>query len=163
MSLISQLVFYPPVTTDMVATAAISALNYTLLDMIGRGILEYCTFIAGTVHWFGILSESEKLTFTLFTATLAIITIAVIICSTIEVVALWAGGYETVEDFQVCSFAFLRMQFVETLDPFPLSPIVSGHFVQSEKFKNAPSNSPCWCSCLSHPCLNRRQMCRHGP
>jgi len=86
---------------EMVATNSSSKLSYTLLDVVGRGILEFSTFIIGTVHWFNIISvgAEERLAFTVFPLILAITTIAVTIAATVEAVALWRGGYESVDDF----------------------------------------------------------------
>ena len=82
-------------------------MNYTLLDIIGRGILEYSTFIIGTVHWFNIVSQAragdKKLAFTLCPIILAIVTIGVTVSSIFEAVALLNGGYETVHDFRSTS------------------------------------------------------------
>mmetsp|Transcript_11992 Transcript_11992/g.25540 ORF Transcript_11992/g.25540 Transcript_11992/m.25540 type:complete len:361 (+) Transcript_11992:125-1207(+) len=92
---------------DMVATNSSNKLNYTLLDIIGRGILEFSTFIIGTVHWFNIISHArageKKLAFTFFPAILAIVTIAVTVSSTFEAVALLHGGYESVHEFRATS------------------------------------------------------------
>mmetsp|Transcript_24774 Transcript_24774/g.44513 ORF Transcript_24774/g.44513 Transcript_24774/m.44513 type:complete len:350 (+) Transcript_24774:79-1128(+) len=92
---------------DMVATNSSNKLNYTLLDIIGRGILEFSTFIIGTVHWFNLTSQAragdKKLAFTLFPVILAIVTIAVTCSSTFEAVVLLNGEYETVHDFRANS------------------------------------------------------------
>lgn len=92
---------------DMVGTNSSNRLNYVLLDIIGRGILEFSTFVIGTVHWFNITSQAragdDKLAFTLFPAILMIITIAVTVSSTFEAIALLHGGFETVHEFRTNS------------------------------------------------------------
>lgn len=115
---------------DMVATNSNCKLSYSLLDVVGRGILEFSTFIVGSRHWFHIISESravgeERLTFALFPIILAIITIAVIISSTIEVVDLWAGGYDTVEDFQRSSKMHQATLLVDAVAYLALALIVA--------------------------------------
>mmetsp|Transcript_34414 Transcript_34414/g.63262 ORF Transcript_34414/g.63262 Transcript_34414/m.63262 type:complete len:363 (+) Transcript_34414:32-1120(+) len=89
---------------DMVGTNSSNKLNYVLLDVIGRGILEFSTFVIGTVHWFNITSQAragdKKLAFTIFPAILMIITIAVTVSSTFEAVVLLNGGFETVHEFR---------------------------------------------------------------
>mmetsp|Transcript_19467 Transcript_19467/g.41637 ORF Transcript_19467/g.41637 Transcript_19467/m.41637 type:complete len:360 (-) Transcript_19467:182-1261(-) len=89
---------------DMVGTNSSNKLNYVLLDIIGRGILEFSTFVIGTVHWFNITSQAragdKKLAFAIFPAILAILTIAVTVSSTFEAVTLLHGGYDTVHGFR---------------------------------------------------------------
>lgn len=89
---------------DMVGTNSNNKLNYVLLDIVGRGILEFSTFVIGTVHWFNLISQAragdKKLAFKFFPAVLTIITIAVTVSSTFEAVALLHGGFETVHDFR---------------------------------------------------------------
>lgn len=92
---------------DMAATNSSNKLNYTLLDIIGRGILEFSTFVIGTVHWFNVISQArtgeKRLSFTLFPVILAIITLGVTVCSTFEAVVLLSGGYDTVHEFRANS------------------------------------------------------------
>jgi len=93
---------------DMVAENSITKLSYTLLDIIGRGTLEFSTFIIGTVHWFNIINDAraggeESLAFTLFPSIFALVIVAVTVSSTVEAVALWKGSYTSVEEFQTNS------------------------------------------------------------
>lgn len=92
---------------DMVGTNSSNKLNYTLLDIIGRGIIEFSTFIIGTVHWFNVISQARTggkgLAFTLFPVILALVTIGVTVSSTFEAVDLLNGGYETVHEFRANS------------------------------------------------------------
>jgi len=92
---------------DMIGSNSSNKLNYTLLDIIGRGIIEFSTFVIGTVHWFSVLSQArtggKRLSFTLFPVILALATIAVTIVSTFEAVALLNGSYETVHEFRANS------------------------------------------------------------
>lgn len=95
---------------DMVGTNSSNKLNYTLLDIVGRGILEFSTFVIGTVHWFNIISRaslaSDKKKFwtiTLFPIILTIVTIGVTVASTFEAVVLMNGGYKTVHEFRSTS------------------------------------------------------------
>ncbi|KAL7550317.1 hypothetical protein ACHAWF_013556 [Thalassiosira exigua] len=89
---------------DMVGTNSSNKLNYTLLDVIGRGILEFTTFIIGTIHWFNIIFQAragdQKLSFAIFPAVLALVTVGVTIASTFEAVALLTGNYATVDEFR---------------------------------------------------------------
>ena len=82
-------------------------LNYTLLDIIGRGILEFSTFVIGTIHWFNIISQAragdKKLAFTICPVILALVTIGVTVSSTFEAAVLLSGGYKTVHDFRANS------------------------------------------------------------
>lgn len=105
---------------DMVATNSSNKLNYTLLDIIGRGILEFSTFVTGTLHWFNIISEAragadERLAVTLFPLILTLATIGVTASSTVEAVALWRGGYESVRDFHVNSDIHATTLIVEAV------------------------------------------------
>lgn len=95
---------------DMIGTNSSNKLNYTLLDIVGRGILEFSTFVIGTVHWFSVISRAQAagvgdkgLALTLFPAILAMMTVAVTVSSTLEAVALHGGGYETVHHFRASS------------------------------------------------------------
>lgn len=92
---------------DMVGTDSSNKFNYVLLDIIGRGILEFSTFVIGTVHWFNVTSRAQagekKLAFTLFPAILVIVTIAMTVASTFEAVALLHGGFETVHEYRTNS------------------------------------------------------------
>ena len=91
---------------DMVGTNVSNKLNYTLLDVVGRGILEFTTYVIGTIHWFHVTSNaragaSEKqAVFTLLPLLLVIVTIAVTACSILEAVVLIAGKSEDVHDFR---------------------------------------------------------------
>ena len=91
---------------DMVGTNVSNKLNYTLLDIVGRGILEFTTYVIGTIHWFHVTSNaragaSEKqAVFTLLPLLLVIVTIAVTACSILEAVVLIAGKSEDVHDFR---------------------------------------------------------------
>lgn len=92
----------------MVATNSSSKLSYTLLDIVGRGILEFSTFVVGTVHWFHKISETrtggeERLAYALVPALLALATVAVTVSSTVEAVDLARGGYASVDDFHARS------------------------------------------------------------
>ena len=44
----------------MVAHNTISKVNYMLLDIIGRGVLEYWTFVFGTMYWFDIVAKASR-------------------------------------------------------------------------------------------------------
>ena len=88
---------------SMVSANTSNKLNYTLLDIIGRGILEFSTFVIGTIHWFNVISASQSdksLSTVLYPVILAIITIGVTVCSTFEAVALLGGGYNNVDEFR---------------------------------------------------------------
>ena len=91
---------------DMLAENLSDKLNYTLLDIIGRGILEFSTFTILTVYWFDLTSHakagaSEKLmAFTLFPWVLALITIIMIATNTYEAVVLLGDAYPTLQDFR---------------------------------------------------------------
>ena len=91
---------------DMVGTNSSNKLNYTLLDIIGRGILEYWTFVIGTVHWFNVISQStieKKLSTSIFPAILLLMSIVVTFFSTFEAVKLLGGGYSSVDEFRETS------------------------------------------------------------
>ena len=91
---------------DMVGTNSSNKLNYTLLDIIGRGILEYWTFVIGTVHWFNVISQStieKKLSTSIFPAILLLMSMVVTFFSTFEAVKLLGGGYSSVDEFRETS------------------------------------------------------------
>lgn len=94
---------------DMVGTNVSNKLNYTLLDIVGRGILEFTTFVIGTIHWFNVTSKaragaSEKqLVFTLLPLILVCVTIAVTACSIFEAIVLLAGHSENIHEFRSTS------------------------------------------------------------
>mmetsp|Transcript_7796 Transcript_7796/g.12181 ORF Transcript_7796/g.12181 Transcript_7796/m.12181 type:complete len:406 (+) Transcript_7796:52-1269(+) len=94
---------------DMVGTNVSNKLNYTLLDIVGRGIFEFTTFVIGTIHWFKVTSKaragaSEKqVMFTLLPSILILATIAVIVCSIFEAVVLLAGQSEDIHEFRSTS------------------------------------------------------------
>ena len=91
---------------DMVGTNVSNKLNYILLDIVGRGILEFTTFVIGTIHWFNVTSQaragaSEKqMVFTLLPLILVFVTVAVTVCSIFEAVVLLAGHWENIHDFR---------------------------------------------------------------
>lgn len=91
---------------DMLAENLSDKLNYTLLDIIGRGILEFSTFTILTVYWFNLTSHaragaSEKMVaFVLLPWILALITVAMIAVNTIEAVVLLSDAYPTLEVFR---------------------------------------------------------------
>ena len=91
---------------DMISTDSSNKLNYTLLDIVGRGILEFWTFIIGTVYWFNVISQSrvgdKRLAFAFFPSILALITIGVTVSCILEAVALLTGS-ETIDEFRETS------------------------------------------------------------
>mmetsp|Transcript_9849 Transcript_9849/g.14068 ORF Transcript_9849/g.14068 Transcript_9849/m.14068 type:complete len:401 (+) Transcript_9849:81-1283(+) len=94
---------------DMVGTNVSNKLNYTLLDIVGRGIFEFTTFVIGTIHWFKVTSKaragaSEKqVMFTLLPSILILANVAVICCSIFEAVVLLAGDSEDIHEFRSTS------------------------------------------------------------
>lgn len=94
---------------DMVGTNVSNKLNYTLLDIVGRGVFEFTTFVIGTIHWFKATAKaragaSEKqVMFTLLPSILILANIAVIVCSIFEAVVLLAGDSEDIHDFRSTS------------------------------------------------------------
>ncbi|KAL7498789.1 hypothetical protein ACHAWT_006685 [Skeletonema menzelii] len=94
---------------DMVGTNVSNKLNYTLLDIVGRGILEFTTFVIGTIHWFNVTSKaragaSEKqVMFILLPLILVFATVAVTVCSIFEAVVLLGGKSEDVHAFRSTS------------------------------------------------------------
>lgn len=94
---------------DMLAARLSDKLNYTLLDIIGRGILEFTTFSILTVYWFDLTSTaragaSEKRgAFVLFPWLLGLVTVAMIAINTIEAVVLLSDTYPTLDDFRTNS------------------------------------------------------------
>ena len=94
---------------NMTATDVSNKLNYTLLDIVGRGILEFTTFVIGTIHWFHVTSQaragaSEKqVMFKLLPMILVVATIAVALCSIFEAVELLAGKSDDVHEFRSTS------------------------------------------------------------
>jgi len=94
---------------DMAGANVSNKLNYTLLDIVGRGILEFTTFVIGTIHWFNVTSKaragaSEKqLVFTLLPLILVCVTIAVTVCSIFEAIVLLAGHSENIHEFRSTS------------------------------------------------------------
>lgn len=93
---------------DMVGTNVSNKLNYTLLDIVGRGIFEFTTFVIGTIHWFNVTSKAsplsdKKVMFTLLPFILVCATIAVTVCSIFEAVVLLGGKSEDVHEFRSTS------------------------------------------------------------
>eukprot|EP00985_Skeletonema_marinoi_P008166 scaffold3636_cov88-Skeletonema_marinoi.AAC.4 len=94
---------------DMVGTDVSNKLNYTLLDIVGRGILEFTTFVIGTIHWFNVTSKAragaseKKVMFTLLPLILVFATVAVTVCSIFEAVVLLAGHSEDIHEFRSTS------------------------------------------------------------
>jgi hypothetical protein len=88
----------------MVGTNSSNKLTYTLLDIIGRGILEYWTFIIGTAHWFNVIfqarSGDKQSALMLYPVILAIMTLGVTVASIFEAVDLFSGVYSTVDEFR---------------------------------------------------------------
>ncbi|KAL3797660.1 hypothetical protein HJC23_013492 [Cyclotella cryptica] len=91
---------------DMLAENLSDKLNYTLLNIIGMGILEFSTFSILTVYWFDVTSHAragatEKLAaFTLLPLLLAIVTIAMIVINTLEAIVLLSDTYPTLQEFR---------------------------------------------------------------
>lgn len=88
----------------MVGTDSSNKLAYALLDVIGRGILEYCTFIVGTAHWFDVIlrarSGNKGSALVFYPAMLAVLTLGVTVASIFEAVDLSSGTYPTVDIFR---------------------------------------------------------------
>jgi len=125
----------------MVATNSSSKLSYTLLDIIGRGVLEFSTFVIGTVHWLSILSETraggeDRLAFALFPFILAMATVAVTASSTAEAIAIFRGGYDSVDDFIATSQVHRVSLLVDALAYFAHAVIVAK------------------CGCMVHRCIS---------
>lgn len=79
--------------------------TYTLLDIIGFGILEYWTFVVGTAYWFNLIYTARsvgesKFTLLIFPTILVIITLAVTVVSIFEAMDLWNGLYLSVSEFR---------------------------------------------------------------
>ena len=88
--------------------------------------MEYCTFIAGTVHWFRLLSRAggeERVAFALFPIVLALATIAVTVTSTVEAVAIFKGG--DLDDFRAKSKVHRVSLLVDALAYFAHAVIVA--------------------------------------
>ncbi len=89
----------------MVGTNSSNKLTYTLLDIIGRGILEYWTFIIGTVHWFHVIfqarSGDSQSSLMIYPVILALVTLGVTVASIFEAVDLLNGEvYASVDEFR---------------------------------------------------------------
>ena len=88
---------------NMVKTNSQNKVNYTILDIVGMGILETYTFIIGTIHWFNIISrgrvEDKNLACTIYPV-LVLVAVGLTVSSTFEAVDLWKGGYNTVDGFR---------------------------------------------------------------
>lgn len=88
----------------MVGTNSSNKLTYTLLDIIGRGILEYWTFIIGTVHWFHVIfqarSRDKQSSLMIYPLILALVTLGVTVASIFEAVDLLNGVYASVDEFR---------------------------------------------------------------
>lgn len=91
---------------SMVKKNSANKFNYTVLNIVGMGILETFTFIIGTIHWFNIISrgrvEDKNLAVTIYPV-LALVAIGLTVSSTYEAVDLWKGGYDTIEGFRAGS------------------------------------------------------------
>jgi len=91
---------------DMLAENLGDKLNYTLLDIVGRGILEFTTFSILTMYWFDLTSharagaEKMLITFALFPWILGCITLVMIVMNTMEAVVLLGNTYPTLQDFR---------------------------------------------------------------
>ncbi|KAL3807936.1 hypothetical protein ACHAXA_009302 [Cyclostephanos tholiformis] len=103
----------------MVGTNSSNKLTYTLLDIVGRGILEYCTFIIGTAHWFDVIfqarSGNKQSALMLYPVILAIVTLAVTVASIFEAVDLLSGTYSTVDIFREHSRIYRITLLVESV------------------------------------------------
>ena len=55
---------------DMIGANSRTKFNYTVLNIVGMGILEFITFVISTTHWFDILlrgrAEDKNLAFTIY-------------------------------------------------------------------------------------------------
>ncbi len=91
---------------DMVASNTTNPFNYTLLDIIGRGVLEFSTYTIVTIFWFIVTSRAragaseKKIVFTLYPLILAFASIVMIVSSTLEAVVLFSGDFAGVDDFR---------------------------------------------------------------
>lgn len=91
---------------DMAATNSSNQLSYTLLDIIGRGVLEFSTYAIVSIYWFNLTSQAragaseKKFVFTLFPLVLAFMSIIMTVSSTLEAVDLLTGKYISVDDFR---------------------------------------------------------------
>lgn len=91
---------------DMLVHDKWDKLNYLLLDILGKGILEYSTFSILTVYWFDMTSSARAIvkerlvTFTLFRWVLCITTLGMIGMNTYEAVVLLGDKYSTLPQFQ---------------------------------------------------------------
>ena len=94
---------------DMLGSNVQNKLNYLLLNVVGRGILEFTTYVIGTMHWFNVTSKaragaSEKqVLFTLLPLVLVLVTIGVTVCSIFEAVVLLASQSENIHEFRANS------------------------------------------------------------
>ena len=91
----------------MVAHDATSKVNYMLLDIIGRGILEYWTFVFGTIYWFNIIAKASRSkgvsARSIYPVVLAVVTVVVTVSGTLEAVSLSRSLYSSVDDFRANS------------------------------------------------------------
>lgn len=87
---------------NMVKVNSMNKINYTILNIVGMGILETVTFIVGTIHWINIISrgrvEDKNLAFTIYPI-LALVGVGLTVSSTYEAVELWKGGFGTIDEF----------------------------------------------------------------
>mmetsp|Transcript_9539 Transcript_9539/g.18487 ORF Transcript_9539/g.18487 Transcript_9539/m.18487 type:complete len:341 (+) Transcript_9539:109-1131(+) len=94
---------------DMTASNTTNPFNYALLDVIGRGVLEFSTYIIVTIFWFIVTSRAragaseKKIVFTIYPLILAFASIGMILSSTIEAVVLLSGDFAGVDDFRAKS------------------------------------------------------------
>jgi hypothetical protein len=89
----------------MVRTNAMGKVAYALLDVIGRGTLEYCAFVVGTSHWFDVIhrarsSGNARSCLAFYPVPLAFLALGVIVASAFEAVDLSSDAYPTVDAFR---------------------------------------------------------------
>lgn len=95
--------------------------TYTLLDIIGFGILEYWTFVVGTAYWFNLIYTARsvgdsRLKLLICPAILVIITtIGVSIVSIFIAIDLWNGLYSSVSEFRQQSRLYRIALLVESV------------------------------------------------
>jgi hypothetical protein len=94
--------------------------TYTLLDIIGFGILEYWTFVVGTAYWLNLLYTARSLgesrwTLLICPTLLVLITVVVTTVSIFEAMDLWNGLYSSVSDFRDQSRLYRMALLVESV------------------------------------------------
>lgn len=130
----------------MVAHNAISKVNYMLLDIVGRGILEYWTFVFGTIYWFNIIAKASRSkggsARSIYPVVLAVVTLVVTVSGALEAVSLSSSLYSSVDDFRTNSPMHRISLLVESVCWFIYAVVVTlcGKMVY-QKISNLPTLS----------------------